>query len=93
LMKLGGGNTARWSGTWCVLDILSMLSNKSRTELGKFLSELRDDLGADKVFDGCFRASIRVDVYVENILIFFSIMSNLRDCDCATDILFVLGGT
>lgn len=111
-MKFGSGDAAWWSRAWGVLDILSMLSNQGRAKLSKLLAKLWDNLRPDKILDGCFRARIRVNVYVElkrrsvvpykaplgdeetyNILVFFSVMSNLRNCDCAADILFILGGT
>lgn len=48
-----------------MLDILAVFSNQGWTELCKFLPELWDDFGADQVFNRCFGAGIRVNVYVK----------------------------
>jgi len=64
-VQFWSGKSARRVGAGSVLDILAVFSNQGWTELCKFLPELWDDFGADQVFNRCFGAGIRVNVYVK----------------------------
>lgn len=48
-----------------MLEIFTVLRDKGRAEFGKLVAELRDDFGADEIFDGLLGACVRVDVYLK----------------------------
>ena len=47
------------------MDVLAMLGDERRTQLDELLAQLREDLGANKGFDGLFRGVFGVNVYLK----------------------------
>ncbi|RBQ99469.1 hypothetical protein VDGD_20080 [Verticillium dahliae] len=85
-MHLGGGEAAGWVGPRRVLDILAMLSNEGRRELGELRSKLRDKLGANQVLYRLLVLGLGENVDVEHVLVFLGVMGDLGDRNGARNV-------
>lgn len=64
-MPCWGRKTAAWVRTSSMLYVLSMLFNQCWREFLEDFSQLRNDLGFDKILDRLLLFRFRINIYIE----------------------------